>query len=557
MFDLEEFDDKTRKITFTVDETPLNTKILQGVNLLANTVKTTLGAKGRTVMFNDRYDRLMITKDGATVAKHIHHEDPYVEMAIKVIREASVNTMNSSGDGTTTTVVLAQSIINKYFDLLKTEGKTVSYYDFKKSAEKALQDVVNEIENNALSIEDHKEKLKLIATVSANDESIGDLIEEVTEKIGLYGDIEVNSNATISSIKVETVKGIRTNKGYFSVVFCNDKAQSVFEYDDVNILQYDGVLRNTETIMPFIEIAIRNQNALLVLVSDIAPVCLSQLEKAVQNRPMPIMFVEHDGIGDSRIEIMNDIVALTSASVVDESLDIRQLLNGYNSENPGTHVEQFSYLESLLGYCKHVKVTNSSCSLIDGDVDVKILNSQIEYVKNILATSDISGYQRKFNRKRLGYLSGGMAIINVGAQTALEMTELKDRVDDAVLAVKSAVRSGICIGGGFTWTKIFNALQRKPDYRKDVYYKIIVDSLTSVLKQLLTNAEIPHEYNNITNKMKKDYAYDLITNSYLKTPDYHIYDAASVLVDAITNAVAVSKSIISVNAAIFDGYVKS
>ena len=193
-------------------------------------------------------------------------------------------------------------------------------------------------------------------------------------------------------------------------------------------------------------------------------------------------------------------------------------------------------------------------SLINGRVDQDILDEQIVYVKNILDKTDISSYQKKFNRKRLGYLSGGMAIIRVGGQTNLEMVELKDRVDDAVLAVKSAVRSGICIGGGFTWMAIYRALQAKPEYQNNKYYRIVIDSLPSILKQLLYNAEVSYDYDKITEKMKKGYAYDLITNDFARTQDYKIYDAASVIEDAITNAVTVSKSVTSVNAAIFDGY---
>lgn len=519
-------------------QTNLKTRLLNGVNLLANTVKLTLGAKGKTVVFNNMHDAVNISKDGATVAKYIHSPDPYEEMGIKIVRESSTNTMVSSGDGTTSTVILAQAIINKGYELIK--SKKISYYEFAKQLDKALEDIIEEIENMSIDVEGEAiAKLKNVAIISSNSEELGSLIyHDVIEQISIYGDIEVVENRSINDVSIETVNGLRTWKGWFSPSFCNNKASNTFEQYDNFILLYDGLLKDRNVVERFIVLANEKQKGLVIFVDDVAPTLLRDLERFRTMSNIPFVIVEHDGMGDNRIELMNDISILTSATIIDS----KTILSDSN-------------YEQYLGECEYVKVTDRHTSIVGGKCDQELLEQQIEYVKELLEEDALTPHQRKFNKKRLGALMGGMAIISVGGQTEVEMKEVKDRIEDAVLAVQSAIRKGIVIGGGYTWMKIYHKLANKN--KESVGYQTAISSLCSILTQLLINADESYkELEIITNMLSEEpKAYNLKTQTLHSLDEYDVYDASSVLQDAITNAVAVSKSLLSIEAAIMDGHV--
>ena len=270
------------------------------------------------------------------------------------------------------------------------------------------------------------------------------------------------------------------------------------------------------------------------------------------------MFVEHDGVGDNRRELQYDIMTLTGAQMLYSDIN-SSLWNEYSDDQLLDDPKINNLIDSYLGECDSAYITRSHCSLIGGQGDPAFIDARIDYLKSALKDSEISNYQTKFIKQRLGALSGGMAVINVGAQTEVEAKELKDRIDDAVLAVKSAIKEGAVIGGAWTWTKIYNDLSSSNIYKHDLGYKIVVDSLKSILSQLLVNADEKHKEQDIINQMNKPFnkskAYNLIDGKFYNLTDYKIYDAASVLKDAVKNAISVSNSILSLEGGIFDGHV--
>ena len=377
----------------------------------------------------------------------------------------------------------------------------------------------------------------------------------------MYGDIEVISDKTITHTDVEIVKGIRINRGFFSPVFCNKPAEKVFERDNMDVLIISDTLRDPNFLVPFIKHAVSRGRGLLVLLDDIAPLTLRTIEEQKNLTSMPLVIVEHDGMGDNKIHIMNDIAIYTNAAIT---------RSDFNSQSASETKPDF--FKSIIGTCERVRVTDGTCAIIKGDYIQEELDEQIAYVRGVLSDSGISSYQRKFNKKRLGYLTGGMAVISVGGQTEMEMNEIKDRMDDAVLAVKSAVREGICLGGGFTWANIFADLQANntmlikkrsklntlESHVNLIIEQVFMNALVAPLYQLLYNADLQHEYSNILTFMtnrRNPKALDLKNNKLYKASEYRIYDAAAVLIDAITNAVSVSKSLLSINRAVFDGMV--
>lgn len=507
--------------------------ILKGVNLLADTVKQTLGTKGRTILFNDENNRTHITKDGVTVARHIFSEDNYENMVITVLREASFKTMKSSGDGTTSTVILAQYIINEGLKLLN-EG--VSFYELSKQIDEAVKDVTNYINKNSIKIEDNQQLLREIAAISSNDEKLGDYIYSIVEEIGLYGDIEVKESQYSETRKVQT-KGMKLHKGWIENFMVNDPRELKFKVNDCHILIIDDVIQAVTDIDEYIKFLAGKP--LVVFCDDITDITLSQIQKWLSSTGSPTCFVNNDGHGDRKTILMNDLAALTSAYVISAQAP-------FDPDN--------------LGFAGQVSVGEWYTSIIDGDNDNELIEQITEEIKEILDDDDnsdetmITGVDRKFHKKRLANLTGGMAVIHVGGRTQMEMKELKDRFDDAVLAVGSAIKQGVNIGGGSTYINCQKELNKSKD-NKGQGYNLIVNALEAPFKQLLTNAELSSKFGYYKTQLTKGKALDLRDDKLYKLSEskYTVYDPSSVLIDALTNASAVAKSLLSIKDILFDG----
>lgn len=507
--------------------------ILKGVNTIANTVKQTLGTKGRTILFNDENNRTHITKDGVTVARHIMSDDDYENMVITVLREASLKTMKSSGDGTTTTMILAQYLVTEGLNLLS-EG--ANYYELSKQIDEAVKDVTAYIKEQSIKIESNPELLREIAAISSNDESLGDFIYSLVEEIGLYGDIEVKESQ-YSETRVDKTKGMKLHKGWMETFMVNDAREMSFKADGCHVLIIDDTIQAVTDIDQYIKHLMGKP--LVVFCDEITDMTLSQIEKFLSSTGAPICFVQNDGHGDRKQLLMNDLAALTSAYVIGA---------------------QDEFHPSNLGFADQIKVGEWHTSIIGGDSDDELIEQLIEEINTILDDDDnvdetlLTTVDRKFHKKRLANLTGGVAVIHVGGRTQMEMKELKDRFDDAVLAVESAIKQGVNVGGGSTYINCQKQLGNR--YKEQGRgYKLIIDAIAAPFKQLLINAELLNKFDFYKKELTKGKALDLRDNKLYKLNEskYTVYDPSSVLIDSLTNATAVAKSLLSIKDILYDG----
>lgn len=504
------------------------TKIQNGVNKLVNPVKQTLGTKGRTVMFVDDNGKPHITKDGVTVARHIRSNDNFENMVIGVVREAAMKTMLSSGDGTTTTSILAQYLISNGLELLD-EG--LSYYELSKQMDEALSDVVKYIQSKSIDIESKPELLQEIASISANDQTIGKFIYDIIQDIGLYGDIEVKTSQYLET-RVDKTKGMKLHKGYYESFMVNNLKDMVFEINDCNILIFDDTIQSMQDFIHYVEYL--KGKPLVIFCNGISDITLQQIKKMMTVSNIPLCFVENDGFGERKDILLNDLAALTSGYIIN-------CRDKFTPEN--------------LGYAGKVRITEGYTSILDGKMDVDLIESIVEDIKERLASNtesddlEMSNREKKFYQKRLANLTGGVAVIYAGGRTEMEMKELKDRLDDAVLAVSSAIKQGINVGGGYTYINCQSSLKAKSRG-----YKLVIDALEAPFKQLLINADLINKHDDYKALLLKNKAFDLRTNKVynLRNKDYKVYDPTSVLIDSISNAVTVAKSLLSVKTMIYE-----
>jgi chaperonin GroEL len=511
----------------------VNDIIIKGVNNIANTVKQTLGTKGRTILFNDEENRVHVTKDGVTVARHIMATDQYENMVITVLREASLKTMKSSGDGTTTTMILAQYLTLEGLKLIS-EGS--NYYELSKQMDKAVNDVIEFIKSKSINIESNPELLREIASISANDEKIGEFIYSLIKDIGLYGDIEVKESEHLET-RVDKTKGMKIHKGWMENFMVNNTREMTFEATDCHVLIIDGLIQSVTDIDRYIKHLMGKP--LVVFCNDVSDITLTQFQKLISSTGTPLCFVQNDGFGDRKSLIMNDLAALTSAYVIDPQ-------DSFNPDN--------------MGFAGNIKVGEFYTSVSGGDLDVELVNEIIEDIKILLEDdldddeTKLTSVERRFHKKRLANLTGGVAVIHTGGRTKVEMKELKDRLDDAVLAVESAIKQGINFGGGSTYLNCQNSLYDR--YKQNGRgYKLVLDSLDAPFKQLLINAELFPSFDFYKNEILKGKALDLRDGKIydLDGSEYRVFDPTSVLIDSLVNATAVAKSLLSLKDIIYDG----
>lgn len=512
--------------------------IRESVNKLVDPVKLTLGTKGRTVLFNsviEGGEKPQITKDGVTVANSIFSADQYENMIITVVREAAIKTMLSSGDGTTTTSILSQYLINHGLDLLN-EG--MSFYELKKNVDKALKDVIEFIEKNSIDVDKNPKLIKEIASISSNDEELGEFIYSIVEDLGFYGDIQVKESI-FTQTHVDKTQGMKLHKGWYEAFMCNDTAQMKFVAKEVHILIFDEVIRSLNDFLPYLEYL--KGKPLLVFCESISDVTLRQLKTFIETSGVPLCFVEHDGFKDRKELIMNDLAIVTGGFIVDNK-------DGFD---PG-----------CLGFAEEVIVEELYTSILGGRAAKNELNNLVKDIDDRLKLDEDKNYtvmsnrERKFQLRRRANLAGGIAVIHVGGATEMEMKELKDRYEDAVLAVTSAIKQGASIGGGYTYLNCQRALRNKNKHKA---YQLVLDALEAPFKQLLINSDLINQYDEYKGNILKGKAFDLRTGNFYnvkkssKLDSYKVYDASSVLIDSISNAIAVSKSLLSVKEIIYNG----
>ena len=508
-------------------------KLKAGIDILSNAVKVTLGPKGRNVIIDKGYSAPHITKDGATVAKSIEVKDPFENMGVQMIKEVASKTNDDSGDGTTTATVLAQSMINSGFDLLKDGFNPVF---IKKGIDIAVKDVVRLIDEKSKKILDVD--IKSIATISANnDESIGALISDTMLTIGRDGIIIVEESSNIKTT-VESVKGIQINKGYISPQFITNFNKMTVELDDTQILILDRKVQNIDELLNVLEYCKKTSKSLFIMANEITEPIINLLIMNNMNGMVSISICNLPEFGETRSFILEDIAILTGATIV----------NSASSFGSNRHISV-----DMLGSAGKIVSSSSKTTIINGGGSKELVKERIEQIKSFLKNTEVITQVQR-HQERLASLSGGIAVLKIGASSELEMKEKKDRIDDALAATRAAIEEGIVDGGGCTLAQIYFTLYEvKSTYEFSCVeeshgYDIILNSLIVPLLQICSNAGIDgHE---VLLKISDTIGYNALTNTYQNLYENGIIDPAMVTRIAIENAASVSSLFLTTACAI-------
>jgi chaperonin GroEL len=445
-------------------------KILKGVRTLASAVKVTLGPKGRNVVIDSKFGPPKITKDGVTVAKEVELEDKHENMGAQMVKEVASKTADKAGDGTTTATVLAEAI---YSEGLRNVTAGANPMEIKKGIELAVNTVVDELKKISKPIKDTKE-IAQVATISANgDADIGNIIAKAMEKVGKDGTITVEEAKGFETT-LDVVEGMNFDRGYVSAYFVTNAESLIAEYENALVLIYEKKISSMKEFLPILQAAAESGKPLLIIAEDIDGEALATLVVNRLRAGLKVVAVKAPGFGDRRKAMLEDLAILTGGQFVSEEL--------------GIQLEKVTL--DMLGRVKKVLVKKDDTTIIDGAGDKKAIADRIALLKRQIAEAT-SDYDKEKLQERLAKLSGGVAVIRVGAATELEMKEKKDRVDDAKEATKAAVEEGIVPGGGAALLRCLPALQKMlANLTGDVKIgaEIIVRTLSYPLRQIAENA---------------------------------------------------------------------
>ncbi|MDX1314206.1 MAG: chaperonin GroEL, partial [Eudoraea sp.] len=399
----------------------------RGVDALANAVKVTLGPKGRNVILSKTFGAPQVTKDGVTVAKEIELEDALENMGAQMVKEVASKTNDLAGDGTTTATVLAQAIVKEG---LKNVAAGANPMDLKRGIDKAVEAIVENLSKQSKKVGDSSEKIKQIASISANnDETIGELIAEAFEKVGKEGVITVEE-AKGTDTYVDVVEGMQFDRGYLSPYFVTDSEKMIADLDNPYILLFDKKISTMKDLLPVLEPVAQSGKPLLIIAEDVDGEALATLVVNKLRGSLKIAAVKAPGFGDRRKAMLEDIAILTNGTVISEE-------RGFSLEN--TTVD-------MLGTCEKVTIDKDNTTVVNGSGAAKNIKTRVNQIKSQIETTT-SDYDREKLQERLAKLSGGVAVLYVGAASEVEMKEKKDRVDDALHATRAAVEEGIVAGG--------------------------------------------------------------------------------------------------------------
>lgn len=499
-------------------------KMKKGIDTLADAVKVTFGAKGRTVIIGNPYGEPHITKDGATVAKAISSEDLSEELGISMIKGVAEKTAEIAGDGTTTATILTQSIVNQGFKLISAGANPV---DLKKGIDKATIAVVEKLKS--MTIETNEAKLEQIATVSANgDTELGRIIGQTYAKLGKDGVIDFDDSPNFDTY-AEVVEGMNFDKGFISPYFRNNSDKNICEFENPLILLVEGRITMFDDILGIIEKAVVDaKKPLLIIAEDVTDNALNTLIINRLKSAIPVAAVKAPGFGDRRRDILEDIAILTGAKVISVFDKLK---------DAGTDV---------LGKAKKVIIDKNSTSIIKGAGKTETVKERIELIRKRLA-EETSVYDKEKLEERLAKMSGGIAVLYVGAPTDAELKEKKDRVEDAIRATKGAIQEGVIAGGGTALIRCSEALNELKYNSDDEKYgiEIVRTALEAPLKQLCYNAGEDISY--IVRKVKDskgDFGYNVITGKFENMIKSGIIDATKVTRVALENAASVASMIL-------------
>ena len=511
-------------------------KALQnGVDKLADTVKVTLGPKGRNVVLDKKYGSPLITNDGVTIAKEIELEDPFENMGAQLVKEVSVKTNDAAGDGTTTATVLAQALIAEG---MKNVAAGANPMVVKKGIRSAVDGAINAIVNNSKKVSG-SDDIARVATVSSGDESIGKLIAEAMEKVSADGVITVEESKTATTYS-EVVEGMQFDRGYITPYMATDTDKMEAVLDDPYILITDKKISNIQEILPMLEQIVQAGKKLLIVAEDVEGEALSTLIVNKLRGTFTCVAVKAPGFGDRRKEMLQDIAILTGGQVISEELGL-QLKD--------TAVEQ-------LGRARQVKVTKENTIIVDGAGDKQAIKDRVNQIRNQIADTT-SDFDREKLQERLAKLAGGVAVIKVGAATEIEMKEKKLRVEDALSATRAAVEEGIVAGGGVALLNAIpavEALLEKAQGDEKTGVAIVRKALEAPVRQIAFNAGIEGSVivDKILTSGKVNYGFDAYNEEYTDMISAGIVDPTKVTRSALENASSVAAMVLTTESLVSD-----
>jgi len=507
-------------------------RILKGVNILANAVRITLGPKGRNVVLDKSFGAPTVTKDGVSVAKEIEVKDKFENMGVQMLKEVASKTSDVAGDGTTTATVLAQSIVTEG---LKSVAAGMNPMDLKRGIDKAVIAVVEELEKSSKPCDDQK-SIAQVGTISANDDSaIGDIIAEAMSKVGKEGVITVEEGSGLDN-ELDVVEGMQFDRGYLSPYFINNQQSMSVELEEPYILLHDKKVSNIRELLPILEAVAKSGRPLLLIAEDVEGEALATLVVNTIRGIVKVAAVKAPGFGDRRKAMLEDLATLIGGTVIAEEV-------GLTLEKAG--------LDDL-GTAKRVVITKDDTTVIDGAGKKKDIKSRIDQVRQQIESST-SDYDREKLQERVAKLSGGVAVIKVGAATEIEMKEKKARVEDALHSTRAAVEEGIVPGGGVALLRALKALEGMKGNNEDqnIGINIIRRSLQEPLRQIVNNAggEPSVIVNEVLNR-KGNEGYNAATNEYGDMIKMGILDPTKVTRSALQNAASIAGLLITTEAMI-------
>ena len=508
--------------------------LLSGVNKIADTVKVTLGPKGRNVVLDKKFGAPLITNDGVTIAKEIELDDPFENMGAGLVKEVSIKTNDVAGDGTTTAMVLAQSMIREGVKNVAAGGDPMA---IKRGMDKAVKVAVEGLKEISSEV-NGKEDIARVASISANNREIGELISEAMEKVSKDGVITIEESKT-SNTELNVVEGMQFDKGYVSPYMVTDTEKMEAIVENPYILITDKKISNIQEILPLLESLMQQSGKLVIICDDIEGEALSTLVLNKLRGVINVVAVKAPGYGDKRKNMLQDIAILTGGEVITSDLGL---------ELKDTTIEQ-------LGRAKQIKVEKENTIIVDGAGDKKAIADRVAQIKAQLA-EEKSEFEKEGLQERLAKIAGGVAVIGVGAATEVEMRDRKLRIEDALSATKAAVEEGIVSGGGTAYVNVIPKVERLAETLKDdekLGAKIVLKALEEPVKQIAVNAGLEPAV--ILEKVKaseEGIGFNAADEEYVDMKKVGIVDPTKVSRSALQNAASIASMVLTTESIVTD-----
>lgn len=521
-----------KEIKYNIESRDL---LKRGVDQLANAVKVTLGPKGRNVVIEKKFGAPQITKDGVTVAKEIELENRFENTGAQLVKSVASKTGDDAGDGTTTATILTQAIVTEG---LKNVTAGANPMDLKRGIDKAVNAVVDYIKNNSEQVGDNYDKIEQVATVSANNDlEIGKLLADAMRKVSKDGVITIEESKSRDT-SIGVVEGMQFDRGYLSGYFVTDADKMECVMDNPYILVYDKKISNLKDFLPILQPAAESGRPLLVIAEDVDSEALTTLVVNRLRGGLKICAVKAPGFGDRRKAMLEDIAVLTGGVVV--------------SEEKGLTLDKATL--DMCGTCDKVTVNKDTTTIVNGAGDKQLISDRIAQIKNEIANTT-SSYDKEKLQERLAKLSGGVAVLYVGANSEVEMKEKKDRVDDALCATRAAIEEGVVVGGGTTYIRAQEALKdlKGDNADEQTGINIVARAIEEPLRQIVTNAG--GEGAVVVQKVREgegDFGYNARTDCYEDLRQKGVIDPAKVARVALENAASIAGMFLTTECLIVD-----